>query len=423
MMKTKHEMNGRSTKVGLTNTRIIFFLGYVNPYPGAGWTRIGFFAEYLAKRGCKVYVVGSFSPRSLSNAGSSIWRNLRILNVVPAHPAIPTHPAENKILSLFDVLSSVITLIFLSIILRPKIVVISVPSGKQLTPLGAYVGARASRAKVIFDYRDEWEDARMRETRIKIFRKSLEVLKRIMSSLYAKSDLVLAVTPHFIRGLKARGIKKIKMIPNGADINIFEPYDKSLERSNLRLPHDAFIIIYSGRIGNCYRLDIVVKALSKVTKKMMLAMIGDGHDLPSVLKLANENDVRVVYLGEKNDKKEIAKILSAADVGVVPYDDNPLWKNTLPAKFFEYCACNLPVIATTHRDSMLANLICENRVGLICKPLNVKGLAEAIEKLYEDEIFREEAGRNARLLIEQNFDRNKIAEEFLKILVDLLKVN
>jgi len=292
------------------------------------------------------------------------------------------------------------------------------------------MGAKTSRAKIIFDFRDEWEDNAINKAKGKIFEVGSRALKLIMSSLYAKSDLVLAVTPNYINGLKARGINKIKIIPNGADLIVFNPSDKKLMRSKLGLPSDAFIIVYSGGISTCpggsYRLDIVLKALCLLKKayNIILVLVGKGPDLLYVSKFAKENGLegKVVYLGVKNDKKKLAEILSVADVGVVPYDDDPRLKNTLPAKFFEYCACNLPVIATAYRDSILANLICANGIGLICKPLNVKELAKAIEKLHEDKIFRERAGKNARLIIEQNFDRNKIAEEFLNIIVDLLKV-
>jgi len=43
--------------------RIFFFLGLPNPSPGAGWTRIGFFAKYFRNKGFTVHIFGVFSPR------------------------------------------------------------------------------------------------------------------------------------------------------------------------------------------------------------------------------------------------------------------------------------------------------------------------------------------------------------------------
>jgi glycosyltransferase involved in cell wall biosynthesis len=112
----------------------------------------------------------------------------------------------------------------------------------------------------------------------------------------------------------------------------------------------------------------------------------------------------------------LAQLIGMADVGMVHYDDNPLWKNSVPAKFYEYCACGLPVIATAHEDSILAEFIREYRIGITSPPMNEEKLAEAIYWMYQNRIFREAAGKRARLLIEEKFDRNKIANDFLNLL-------
>ncbi|MFX0204205.1 MAG: glycosyltransferase, partial [Candidatus Hodarchaeota archaeon] len=100
------------------------------------------------------------------------------------------------------------------------------------------------------------------------------------------------------------------------------------------------------------------------------------------------------------------------------YDGNPLWKNSLPAKFFEYCACGIPVVATVYEDSILATFIREYGIGMTSPPMDEEKLAEAIYQLYKNESFREAAGKRARALIKEKFDRNKIAKDFL----DLVKV-
>lgn len=45
--------------------RILFFLGFPNPFPGVAWTRIGFFAEAWSKKGHEVDALGAFSYKSL----------------------------------------------------------------------------------------------------------------------------------------------------------------------------------------------------------------------------------------------------------------------------------------------------------------------------------------------------------------------
>ena len=393
--------------------KTLFFLSFPNPFPGAGWTRVGFFADYFKNKGQDVSVAGIFSPRSIRKAGFKIWRGIRIYNLCP------NFQAEDIPSLIFNVFLSLIVYPLLTLLLRPNVVVVSVPSGEPA--VGAFFSSKLAGAKVVFDIRDEWEDYVIGKASSRSFRAVYRLFKVLMTSIYAKSDLVVAATPNIVRSLILRGVKDVKLVPNGADVSVFKPCDKASVREKLGLKKDDFILVYSGGVGGYYRLDIVVKAMTRldetVRNKVMLLIVGSG-DIPQLIRLTEELGLNnnVVYLGVKNDKEELAQIISAGDVGIVPYDDNPLWKNSVPAKFYEYCACGLPVVATVYGDSILAKLINENEIGLIVPPMNEEKLAEAIRYLCESKSFREAADRRAREFVEAKFDRNKIAEEFLNLI-------
>ena len=44
--------------------RILFVLGFANPFPGAGWARIRSFAEEISRNEYEVDVLGAFSYTS-----------------------------------------------------------------------------------------------------------------------------------------------------------------------------------------------------------------------------------------------------------------------------------------------------------------------------------------------------------------------
>jgi glycosyltransferase involved in cell wall biosynthesis len=164
---------------------------------------------------------------------------------------------------------------------------------------------------------------------------------------------------------------------------------------------------------------VVLGALKKVIHKadnMKLLIVGYGSNVKAVLNLSKEFGLedRIFYLGSKEDKIELAEILSACDVGVIPYDSNPLWKTTIPAKALEYFACGLPVLVTYYKDSVIGNLISENQIGLRSDPEDIDGLSVNIEKIYNDSAFVVESAKRASSLVERCFDRNKTAEVLLK---------
>ena len=400
------------------NLKILFVLGFPNPFPGAAWTRVGFFATHWSRKGHLIEVLGAFGYRSLRKRGVRKVENVNIFNIIPNVGVISL-----LAFVLNTLISFLVSVIFL-LVRKPNIIIISVPPGD--VGIGAIMACKLLRAKYIIDYRDEWEDYAISIVNNKLGKFFFSVIKKIATTFYLHSRLITTVTPNFRRILIGRGLRNVMLVTNGVDITIFKPYDKAIIRSKLGLCMNDFIIAYNGTIGNYYRLDVVIRALKKLNNnlrdKVKLLIVGSGPDLSKTIHIAKELGLEnnILYLGEKNDKKELAEILSAADAGIIPYDDNPLWRNSVPTKFYEYCACGLPIIATIHDDSLLGKLIKKYQVGVISPPLDEGKLAEIICYVYGNKSFRLAASSKARLLIEKEFDRNKISEEFLNLVREVI---
>jgi len=393
--------------------KILFVLHYANPFPGAAWARISFFAQFLKEHGHQVSINGAFSFKSLNRFGIAKLNGLQLYNITPIIML------NNTFSVIFNILSSVLTSFFLIIFNRPDVIVISVPKGD--TAFGLCFVASSLRKKIIIDYRDEWEDYSISNAKTKTHKRLNKSLKNHMTKFYMKSKQVITTTEHHCDNLSKRGVKNVKLISNGADIKIFKPYDKEKLRRDLGFDENDFIFVYSGSIVPYYRVDLVVRAIASLIEKkhnVKLLLVGRGttdknlHRL--IKKIGIENNI--INLGEIIDRKDLAKILSASDVGLIPYDSNPLWKNTIPVKSLEYFACGLPAIATVYPDSILGKLITENQIGLISKPENVIALTKALEKIYNEPQFVKESHKRAYKLIQEKFDRNKLAQEFLKLL-------
>ena len=397
--------------------KVAFILGYPNPSPDASWTRISFFAKKFLEKGYDVSVFGAFTPKSLSLAGFRQWEGIPIYNI------IPSIQVYNGVVFILEAFLTTFLLPITFLIVKPKVVIISLPEGEPA--LGSFIASRLAHSKVVFDIRDEWEDYQLQKSLSIISKRAYELIKMLMSSLYIKADLVVTVTEKVAKSLKVRGVTKIKVVPNGADINVFRPYEKNITRKKLGLKAKDFIIVYEGGVGGYYRLDVVVKALAKldneIKDKIKLLIIGYGK-ISNILRLAEELGLSntVIYFGKEYNKSRLARIISSGDVGIIPYDNNPLWKNSVPAKFYEYCACGLPVIATVYDDSSLAGIIEEHQIGLTTPPMDENKLSEAITWLYRNMQLRETMGMRARKLIEEKFDRNKIADDFLKLIEGIL---
>jgi len=395
--------------------KILFVLGFPNPFAGAAWTRIGFLSETWSKQGFAVDVLGTFTPNTLNQRGSKLFRNrTSIFNIIPSI-YLDNYPLGFVINSFTSFLAST----FFLVAKRPNVAIVSVPTGDA--GLGSIMACKIARIKYIIDYRDEWEDyasSKFNGGNPKWF---YQLLKKSMAHLYIKSCLTITVTSTFLSNLKCRGVTNIALMPNGADTSVFRPFNKSETRKKLNLAESDFVIVYSGIIGEYYKLDIIIKTMANIrgsTGSFKLLLVGEGPDLPALQKLSTSlglND-SVLYLGVKNNLYDVAEIISASDVGIIP---GIYSKGQVAVKFFEYCACGVPVIAIAPNDSDIAHIISEYKVGLTIPSIGENELAKAIHKLYTDIPFRVDAEKRARVLIEEKFDRKKTAQQYLELINEL----
>lgn len=356
----------------------------------------------------------------MRKGGLGKWKGITLINI------IPIIMMGNIFSFIFNFISSTLLTILIIIFTRPTIIVISVPPGES--SFGSYIAAKLFRNKVVFDYRDEWEDYVLGSTMSSLYKTLYEGLKIQMTKCYLNSDLMITVTEALANSLSLRGIRRVKIISNGADSNVFKPYNKDISRNKIGIQKNVFVFVYIGVIGLYYKLDVVLKAYKKTvtdTDNTKLLLVGVGPDIDAVLQLAKEINLqdRIIYLGPKDDRIELAQILSASDVGIVPFDANPLWKHALPSKCMEYFACGLPVVATVYNDSVLGKLIQENNIGLICDPEDTDGLANIMSAISKDSFFVRDAGKRAVSLIRERYDRNNLAKEFHGLLRGLCNVS
>lgn len=389
--------------------KILFVLGFPNPFAGAGWARISFFAKSFSNNGYDVDVLGTFIYSALNKRHIKNFSKLGIFNIIfnmqNRHPFF---------FSINSILSFIVSTIFL-LIRKPNITIVSFPSGD--VGLGSLLACRLIGIKCVVDYRDEWEDYLISVAPSRFKKLFYSGVKKFSSYLYSNNNLVITVTPNYIDVLRKRGVSEVKLIPNGADSTIFTP---SVNKHNRKI----FTLLYSGGIGGYYRLDVIIYALKKLVDngfnafKLVVAGAGEVQELKILAKKLELLD-KIEYIGSIDNVIELVSYINDSDVGLIPYDDNVLWKNSLPAKFFEYCSCGIPVIATAHQDSLIATIIKQYRIGVTVEPMNPEELADSIYSLCKNNSFRHEAGNRGRLLIKLKFDRNNIATKLLNLLKEI----
>jgi glycosyltransferase involved in cell wall biosynthesis len=167
----------------------------------------------------------------------------------------------------------------------------------------------------------------------------------------------------------------IAVIPNGIELELFNPIKKIDARKTLGISSNDPVGIYVGRLNPEKGADILIKALSHVrTSPFTLLVVGSGPEEGRLKTLAARLNVlqKVFFVGEKN-YAEIPLWISAADVLILPSRNEGH-----PNAVIESMACGVPVVAS--RVGGVPEIINSPSLGLLVDPENPLDLARAIDE-------------------------------------------
>jgi len=414
-------MNKMSKKVNDLRCTIIMISTFHLPMPGAVWRRLGYFAEYLPLKGWKVFVLGALSPTrellkslhrliTVKRSGKYALFNFQLRLDLLGWPSL-----------IINILGSLPVLI-VALVLRPDILLISIP-WHDILPM-AYAAAKLSGSKLVIDVRDPLEY--WLHVSRGLSRRFYSLLIMLDYALMRKADLVVTVTPGLAELLAKHGVRA-HLVMNGADTRVFRPRSQH-EAGKLRLSEDKVTLVFSGYLGNYYDaiplLQAIARLPDKLKGKVVLLLVGGFSDASYARKFVRvAKELRlsgnVKVLQPIQDTRRLAEVLSAANAGIIMLVASELFDPAVPAKFYEYLACGLPIIALTRRGSCLWRLITKWGVGFACELHDLECITRALEKIFDENII--ESIRANVLCVRPLIDRRWAAEKLHSLLCELME--
>ena len=365
--------------------------------------------DCFSSKGYGVYVLSSVSPSRLEVIRHRTYGSAQILR-------LPLVFQDGTLVRLLSILTFFLYTILILQLLRITTLILSIPPEDPC--LGSFLAGRFLRKRMVIDCRDEYGGSATNPI--------LYVNVPYYRSMLEHADKIVALTHSFVRNLQnSIRNEQIVYIPNVADTGIFKPSASPLIneiRNKLGLNFDDFILIYTGILSShTYNVENILQSVEFLVEKgisnIKLLIAGHGPSKEAVLTMAKALgiDDHLVYLGVIKDPHTLSEIISSADIGLVPYTRNILLKNCVPMKFFEYCSCSVPVIATAYRDSEITRIIINNQLGLVSDPDSPFDLSLKIEKLYCDRNYRKELSKNARIFIEKYHNKHTFCSKYLQM--------
>jgi D-inositol-3-phosphate glycosyltransferase len=232
---------------------------------------------------------------------------------------------------------------------------------------------------------------------------------QVETEVMDRADWLVAATPlerAQMTWLYGARPEKIRVIPAGVDLNLFEPIPQAEARARLGLPADQQMVLFVGRIEPLKGIDTLLRAMALLVgdfpdcwqERLSLAIIGGdpsarpdaaSAEMARLKRLRTELGISelVCFLGAQ-DQDTLNVYYSAAEVVVMPSHYESFGMVALEAM-----ACGTPVIAS--KVGGLAFIVQDGVTGFHVPERDPEALAAKIKAILCDPSLRGQLGRQA----------------------------
>lgn len=250
-----------------------------------------------------------------------------------------------------------------------------------------------------------------------IFSKPLSwLIWKITVGFYNKCNFVTSPTKTAVDLLVKAGLKSPSMpISNGVDLSIFKPAEnmKQEYKKQFRLPMKP-VVLYLGRVNKEKRLDIFLKSVPEVLKKVdcTFLIVGDGNAVGELKNLAKDLQIEknVIFYGRVSEEDK-PKIYQLSDVFAI---SSPAELQSIV--MLEAIATGLPVVSCN--VCALPELAHEGRNGCLFSLEDYCQMAEGIVKVLKTPALKEKMGKESLEIIKEHSEI-KTHDKFEKIYKEL----
>ncbi len=241
--------------------------------------------------------------------------------------------------------------------------------------------------------------------------------------LYRHADRVIVNSPGFIDHVTARGARRVELIPNGADPNMFNPQGDGVQFRREYNLDDHFIAMYAGAHGLSNDLNVVLDAAAELRDQpeIAVALVGDGKEKSRLQSEAAARGLDNVIFTPAVPKVGMAEVLAAADACIAILKPLDLYKTTYPNKVFDYMAAGRPVVLAI--DGVIREVVETAGAGIPVPPGDAHAMAQAIRELAADRPHSRAMGQAGRRCIEEKFNRAVLADKLVWLLEDMGRVH
>lgn len=296
----------------------------------------------------------------------------------------------------------------LLILLRSSDLVVVKTDPPLMSVLAAFV-TRLKGAKQVNWLQDLFPEVavELNITGLKMFSPALRALRNY-SLRFATSNVVIGDL--MARRVQSENIdqNKITVIHNWSDAA--EIYPLTSEENYLKTEwglNDKFVIGYSGNLGRAHEFETIMNAASLLEreKNIIFLFIGGGSQYQRLKERAEQSCAKNIIFKQYQTRDKLRYSLSIPDVHLVTLRPS-LEGLIVPSKFYGIIAAGRPIVYIGKKSGEIPNILEKTNCGVTVTPGEAKKLCDQIYEFYENPGLTKTAGKNARVMFEEKFDKS-----------------
>jgi glycosyltransferase involved in cell wall biosynthesis len=234
-----------------------------------------------------------------------------------------------------------------------------------------------------------------------------------------RSDRIITISGAMrdilIRGYGARP-DRVDIVHDGVDTRIFHQQ----EALDLRRQHacDAeHVLVFHGVIDPQDGPELLIEAAPAVLDqhpRTCFWMVGDGTAVPDLKARAEATGlIDRFYFSGWVQQADVARYISASDLGLVILPDVLSARGRVTLKEFEYWACGVPVVLP--RLPALQEVVGDEAASLFYTPGDAADFAAKVNELLADDERRREMGRLGQQRVAEKFEWRALTGEIARL--------
>jgi glycosyltransferase involved in cell wall biosynthesis len=245
-----------------------------------------------------------------------------------------------------------------------------------------------------------------------IRRDNTHVEWKLKNWVYHHSNLTIVAPSQWLAELAQQSMLNhfpVHYIPNGIDLETYQPLDQYHCRSVLGIPPHKFVLLFVAQHLADVRKggDLLLKALLQLPDSLkadvLLLTMGDGSQ-----KIAEHLGIETINLGYISEDNAKATVYSAADLFLFPTR-----ADNLPLVLQESMACGTPMVS--FRIGGVPDLVRPGVTGYLALPEDARDFSNGIVQLLEDTDLRSCMRQNCRKIAFEEYSLEQQAQRYIEL--------